>query len=507
MAQANVARRQGDDFQGRIFWLNAASLLDPGSSIVRVAYERGPKAFDDIYIEHESSRAPRDHEGVQFRIQHVQCKWHTRAGTFGYRDLVDPKFINASRHSLLQRVHGAQLSRAATGDGIRFELKTNWRIGREDPLLELIGKSSDAIDLDRLFTGETTRSRMGKVRDLWRRHLGIDEMALRRTIRGFAIAETTESLASLRQRLDERFAFVGLKRVSVSSTAFVYDDLIVKLLAQGRVEFDRESFREMARDEKILTKPPRGRAIPVIGVRSFMHPIDNMENRCDRMLDLVPHFEGRYIRNDVAWQGQIAPELRSFLLDSAKSEDRMRLVLDTHVSLAFAAGAILNVKSGKKIEIEQRTGGRSFWSMHNERQDPKWPKLHFDDEVVNDGGRDLAIAVSLTHDVSPAVREFVGGRLSLVERIVHCKPDDGVSQQSVRCGRHAWQYAESIVAHVLAVRAKGSKDSTVHLFIAGPNGFAFFLGQQRAIGSACVYEWDFEGQRGGGYSLGLTVTT
>ena len=56
------------------------------------------------------------------------------------------------------------------------------------------------------------------------------------------------------------------------------------------------------------------------------------------------------------------------------------------------------------------------------------------------------------------VREFVRGNLSLVGRIVHCRPDGGASQQSIH------------------------------------------------YGPACMYAWDFEGQRGGGYSLDLTVT-
>ena len=44
------------------------------------------------------------------------------------------------------------------------------------------------------------------------------------------------------------------------------------------------------------------------------------------------------------------------------------------------------------------------------------------------------------------------------------------------------------------------------VFIAGPNAFTFFLGQhQQALGPVSSYEWDFDGQRGGGYSLGLSV--
>jgi hypothetical protein len=46
----------------------------------------------------------------------------------------------------------------------------------------------------------------------------------------------------------------------------------------------------------------------------------------------------------------------------------MRLVLDAHVLLAFAVGAISNVKLGKAIEVEQRTNGRRFWARDDARR-------------------------------------------------------------------------------------------------------------------------------------------
>ena len=66
--------------------------------------------------------------------------------------------------------------------------------------------------------------------------------------------------------------------------------------------------------------------------------------------------------------------------------------------------------------------------------------------------------------------------------------------------------AEAVVQRLQDLRGSGRSIRRVHVFIAGPNGFAFFLGQhQQAIGPAAVYEWDFDGQRGGGYSLGLSL--
>jgi hypothetical protein len=506
MTRANVARRQGDDFQARLFWLKATSLLDPKSPTIKVAYETGPKSFDDILIEYDPSAAPPDHEGQPIYRRHIQCKWHTTAGTFGYEDLTDPAFVNAERYSLLQRAHTAQSLHAPDGFGCRFELVTNWRLRPGDPLIELVRKESDALDLDRLFDGTTDRSRMGQVRRQWREHLEVDHATLRLVARVLALAEMPESLRSLRERLDEKFAAVGMKRVPATDSSFIYDDLIVKLLAQGRIEFDRESFRTMCQQEGLLEPSGQPQDVLAIGIRSFMHPIDNLEDRCERMLNLVPYFDGRYIRHETDWQHRILPELRDFVLQAARSTARLRLILDTHVSLAFAVGMLLNVKSGKRIDIEQRTDGRRFWSRDDEAIDPSWPKCLLDEEVLDDSQDEVVLAIGLTHDTTQAVRAFVTPTLHQVGRILHCRPEGGASQQSVRCGRHAWMLAEAVVQRLQDLRGSGRSIRRVHVFIAGPNGFAFFLGQhQQAIGPAAVYEWDFDGQRGGGYSLGLSL--
>ena len=64
MTLANVARQQGNSFQARLFWLYATCLLDPRKNIVRVSFEAGPKAFDDILIEYDPKSALPDHEGA-----------------------------------------------------------------------------------------------------------------------------------------------------------------------------------------------------------------------------------------------------------------------------------------------------------------------------------------------------------------------------------------------------------------------------------------------------------
>ncbi|MEQ9152777.1 MAG: SAVED domain-containing protein [Bauldia litoralis] len=506
MARSIAARRHGDDFQARLFWLRAVSLLDPHSNVTKVAYETGPKSFDDIMVEYDPKAAPQDHEGRPILRRHSQCKWHTTAGVFGHADLIDPAFINAERYSLLQRAHLAQAQHAPDGTGCRFELVTNWRIRADDPLLELVRKESDALDLARLFEGKTDGSRMGRVRKLWCDHLGVDHAGLALVARTLAVGEFPESLASLRERLDDRFATVGMKRVAAGEAGFFYDDLAAKLLAQGRVEFDRDGFRKLAERENLIDLAARPAGALAIGIRSFMHPIDPLEDRCARMLNLVPYFDGRYIHNDADWQDRVHPALAAFVLGAARASERLRLIVDAHASLAFATGALLNVKSGKRIEIEQRFGGRRFWSMDDQPADQGWPPFEFDEEIVDPRGNEVALAIGLTHDVAGGVRAFANGSVPAIGRILHCRPRGGASQQSVVCGRHAWMLAESAVQQIRRLRESGAAKGWVHLFIAAPNAFTFFLGQhQQALGPVSSYEWDFDGQRGGGYSLGLSI--
>jgi hypothetical protein len=46
----------------------------------------------------------------------------------------------------------------------------------------------------------------------------------------------------------------------------------------------------------------------------------------------------------------------------------------------------------------------------------------------------------------------------------------------------------------------------LHLLIAAPNAFTFFLGQrQPGLGKVTLYEYDFEGANDGGYKPSLSL--
>jgi hypothetical protein len=208
MTQAVTVRRDGDTFQARLFWWRAARLLDLDSPIIKVGFEKGPKSFDDIWVEYDPVRAPPDQNGNPLRREHIQCKWHVTPDNYGYAHLIDPEFVNANSRSMLERARAAQLGFAADGIGVRFKLLTNWRIDRADPLREVVGNRSSAVRVDRLFGTLTDNSRAGAIRKTWREHLGIDDAELRLLAHTLTFGEATDSLSASQNTvglLDRRF--------------------------------------------------------------------------------------------------------------------------------------------------------------------------------------------------------------------------------------------------------------------------------------------------------------
>lgn len=502
MTQAVVVARDGAAYQARLFWKEAALLLDPQSSVVKVGFESGPSGFDDMWVEYDPPRL--DQYGNPLRHEHIQCKWHVSPNTYGYASLADPQFLNATARSHLQRALAAQSLYRPNGEGTRFKLTSNWRIDRDDPLRSLVNERSHTLRVDMLFGTKTDRSTMGEVRKLWREHLDITDDELRMLTGTLAFSETSDSLDGLRDLLDLHFKAVGLRRSPPNESAFIYDEVVYQWAGQGRLEFTRANFRGHCEKENLIGEPGEGRP-RIYGVKSFEHATDRLEDRCPRVLDLVPAFLDRQIRPEADWQGTIYPALKDFLLEAAKESERIRLVLDAHLSLSFAAGSVLNIKSGRIVELEQRTVGRAIWSSDDQPHDPAWPTWTFGSAESSAAGEGIIVNASLTHDVAAATARFAAASLPPVRHTLDARITPGPGARAVACGHHAFQLAESLTAKIKSLR-DSIPGQRIHLFMAAPGAFSFFLGQRAAaIGPVTLYEYDFEGANGGTYGASLSL--
>jgi hypothetical protein len=520
MTKASLARQNGDRFQARIFWCEALKLLDPGSPVVRVGMESGPKGFDDVWVEYDVRSAPKDQFGEPLWRDYIQCKWHETDGYYGYEDLTQPEFTCAKQFSLLQRARQAQLA-AKQGDGadkrVRYTLRTTWHIEKTDPLFALKRRTDNTLRLNGdkgLINTKTARSATGKIRQRWCQHLDMDENELHDFARTLAFATTTDSLNDLRGTLDKEFARYGLRRIPANESSFLYDELMFRWLDQDKQEFDRDSFRAVCQAEELFVPPAQ--TVAVFGVRSFAHRAhrapdqasdqapdqDRPETDCRQVLDFLQHFNTRHLAKGEDWATVLYPQLQQFLLDAAHAHERLRLMLDVHVTLAFAAGAVLDLKCGRVLEVVQRAPQAQVWHRNDSQSAPGWPGWVFAHEAQARGGAELAVAVGLTREMAQDVRQFVAKNLPAIGTLIIATPAGGAAQDSVKSGRHAFGLAASLEQHIRQQR--NGCAPPLHLFLCAPNAFIFFLGQHWAsLGRVTLYEYDLEGGRDGSYTRSL----
>ena len=117
---AVVARQLGDDYQARIFWLEACRLFSQYSKVAHVAYEfKRFKSFDDVAVFY-SSPIP-DEQGGRITADYYQAKYHVHWGSsLTWEALIDPKAMNLSSFSLLERLYDAATD--SRSSDVRFNL-------------------------------------------------------------------------------------------------------------------------------------------------------------------------------------------------------------------------------------------------------------------------------------------------------------------------------------------------------------------------------------------------
>lgn len=490
MADAVTARWHGDNYQARIFWQNAFNLLDPTSCVVEVTFEAdGPKAFDDVVVKYDP---PVPRSGPErIAADYHQIKWHVEmGGRFGYDDFVDPTFIGAQRFSLLERLKQA---RALAPGPSCFTFLTTYRIMDGDPLAELISGNDKSLLVERLFDGTTDASRMGKVRKLWREHLNLgSDDELKAVVNSLRIFDGHRSLDELRTEINLRARLVGVLACTATDSDFRYDELARQLKARKLSALNREALLQFCRDEGLLAPASSTPGPLSIAIRSFLGPAADIVGAApENTLLLTDHFRQRYLRDDRDWQRDIRPKVEAFLRDAVPKSPRLRLILDAHASIAFLAGAVLDLKSGVDIELVQKgRAGPQTWRP-NDGTDAKGSAFDVAEEAVGEG-RDIAIAISIAQSAVMQARAYVANNLTQVGKLVSFSLASGPGQQTVVGGGHAARLAEQVSNYLRRIKAY-HPEAVVHIFAACPNTLLFFLGQgHQGVAPCVVYEFDFD---------------
>ena len=493
MADAVVARWHGDNYQARVFWQNAFNLLMPHTCVVEVTFEaNGPKAFDDVVVKYDPPIARSGPHRVS--AEYHQIKWHVQTGgRFGYEDLINPDFIGAQSFSLLERL---QQSRCTAPLSAHFTLLTTYRIKDGDPLAALISGHDKTLLVERLFDGTTDRSRMGKVRKCWREHLRLKtDQQLQRVVSGLRVIDGYLSLDELRAEINYKAQIVGMLVCNAADSDFRYDELARQLKVRQLSALNRETLLQLCREEGLLVKQA---AVPdpflPIAIRSFLGPAaDIVGATSQNTLFLTDIFRKRYLQDGQEWQRDIRPKVESFLRETVKKSEKLRLTLDAHASIAFLSGTVLDLKSGVETQLVQkgRIGTRTW--LADDGSDAKGNCFDMIEEQLSEA-REIVIVISVSQPAAAQARTYVAAHLSDVGKFVSFEMPTGPSQQSVTGGAHAAALAEQISYYVRRVKAD-DPDAIIHIFAAVPNSLLFYLGQHhQAIAPCIVYEFDFDRQ-------------
>lgn len=492
MTKSILAIYNGNDYQARIFWLQACQALYSDSKIEKVGYEvDNIKSFDDVGVIYKSPILSERNELIT--ADYWQVKYHVDAsGVLTYEQLTEPGFINATANSILQRLHQAQLVLAPDGIGARLYYVSPWHIQPNDPLAKLVSNNGGEIRLDVLFSNTVA---MRRVKETWKKHLGLSsDKELEDAIRPFRIRVGYPSLQQLRDDINARLILVGLMPVDESAISNPYDDLIRKLRGSGQSWFSRDDIENICKREGFWKGKEENREKVIsLGIRSFTRWAENMENETHRMINLVPYFDGRPIRFTEFWMKNILPEMDGFFREVLKDRVLYTIRLDCHSSIAFGAGYLIGTKSGFEVAPVQKTvGGLSIWRTN--RAHKSLPDLwSIGDYRMNELESDVGLVISITHQIADDVREYINCSLPGIRRIIVCQLSAGTGGQAIENGDYAYNLAQQLVQWLKQNRNTQEKQSTLHIFSSAPNGFMFFFGQQaKVLGSIKLYEHNFD---------------
>lgn len=517
MGSALTARRQGDDYQARYFWLRAVDVLDESVGAQAVGFELKKllpatvKGFDDIALYYPDGYFAPDGEAL--RAEYFQLKYHvTRASTFGWRDLIDPAFINAERDSLLKNVLGMMRELAPAGGGIRCSLVTPAMVAPGDMLNELVDANTGAFRLATLRKGKTARSWTGEIRETWMKAVGVtDPEELYRALALLRIRQGAPSLQDLADHVSARLPQFGFAPMKTREQISLYEAEPWKGLTEDRVCYDADGLKAVAKQANLWNPRhvPRTR-MPTVGIRSFVRGTENMPDETELHLCLLEHFvppDCRIMRESASWQPGITDALQNFAREVSGLREPCYLRLDCHHSICVAAGSLMHPKYGFDVTPLQSglgSAGAEPWVAAPAvaaAATPMWDDRSYG---IDGGGPDVAVALGVAQRLHDDVREYVARCLPSVGRVISLQVADGVHGRSVRDAAHALQLAEDVVGRVQG-RSFGERAGALHLFIAGPKSLSFFLGRYvLGFGRTVVYEYDFASMAPGAYTPAIT---
>ena len=141
-------------------------------------------------------------------------------------------------------------------------------------------------------------------------------------------------------------------QIDLIASATVNDQMISSTHGKG---IDRKEFDEELQKRITLVADSYTPERISIGVKSFICESGAIEEETECCLSLTDMFDDRKIKDEYNWNNDVYEKLKEFLFEATSKKQAYQIYLDTHTSIAFAAGRIFNSKIGINIFPMQKT--------------------------------------------------------------------------------------------------------------------------------------------------------
>jgi hypothetical protein len=498
---------RGFNYQANYAWLFICSMLMKHSHIEYIEYEaEGNKSFDDIIVHFHREKPRLDCNNNPIYIECYQVKFHVDySSVLTLTNLMDPAFIGAKTKSILNRLKEICTKYNHESDIARFFFISSYLADPKDVLAELLSTKEGEFRLEKLFDGTTSKSRMGIIREELIRHMQLESsQELENVLATFRIIINTGTEYDLIIRLNGLLAAVNLKPIDISTNVNPYQQLIQTWTNKDIKTITPSFVIDECKKADLFLKQEENTA-RLIGIRSFYRWAENMQDETETMLCLVECFDGRFLKEGFDWE-TVCNRIEQYIQENLDTKSTYNMFLDTHLCISFYAGRFLNPKSGICVYPIQKVPGQGIqvWIYNSQPSSDQLPDWVFKKETASVDSKDTILIISVTHEISPSVKEYLEQTNLTYSYILKCNFPSKCSNTCIQEGNHAKALAESIIRE-LSKRTMQQKSGRVHIFMAVPVAFAFFLGQMSlGLGRVTLYEYDFEGKYHATYYPAIT---
>ena len=398
--------------------------------------------------------------------------------------------VSATTGSLLQRFWASYLELRERHGDVSLVLATNRSLDTSDPVLKCRDRNELLAPILRQ-KGRKTAAAKGLT--VWADHVGVTEAELLEMLDVLRVrTDVTES--GFREKVSDIIKPMGLRSDEASMLAGI--GTVRNWIKDSRVARTGDDVARVVKDLNLRVAPPSG--LLVIQAVAACDDTDATAS-----LDWVDRFIGddartrRGLKDPAEWETRLRPELRAEIARVRARYERVSIAGQARLPIWFAVGAELSEVSGATVSTTQLG---DIWS--SDTSPGTSPELVITDPRAIGTGREIAITVAISDEITADVLTFVQRELSAVGAHRTITLATGPNSRAIRDAGEAVALAGRIKEMVRdLVRSDGSE--AIHLFLAMPHGLALLLG----------YVWDrmpptrlYEDMTGSAYQPAFLIT-